>query len=576
MGWPLVERRTRNSPTPAPGGIERRRLSTHLRDVVSPLEAVPLAPFRVAALAAAVIRGMSGFRRSDLILVAATLIVAVYTISVVWRPLPNLRGQARTQLLVGIEVVLISGAVLATGGWSSPLALCLIPTAILAVMATETTFAATAIAGSAFVISVQHVVRSPTSDAPQTSVLWSGLLALVAVVAGLARKANVENAGRQLATLDQMGQLSEANALLSSLHRVAQALPASLDLDDVLDSTIERIRQLIQHDMLTILLVNEATGSLEPARAYGYAAQDALRDPLLCPPLAEVLQDPSTLRRDYLVSKHGTARLSVSPAGKSGIYASLRARGVIVGIIAIESFEARHFSQQHTQMLHGLAEPLGIAIDNARLFRKLRVVGADEERNRIARDLHDRIGSSLASLGFALDGTLSAARKGQPVADDLHEIRAYVTGMIGEVREALYDLRSDVNDTQDLAATLRQFAERVKNRSGLAIRFQSDQQFRLPILQEREIWHIAREALINVERHARATTVDINWICTPIVVRLTILDNGIGIGAGTPRADSFGMVGMRERAESIDALFTADTSPGGTAIRVELRRPTGA
>jgi signal transduction histidine kinase len=454
---------------------------------------------------------MSLFRKPDYVLIAATVLIGAYTLYRLRFPIRPGLAQSDTRTQVIAEQVAVTIAILCTGGWSSPLAITLFPTLIMAIFVVKVNLAAILAGASALWISLQHIVRSPSDDAIQTALLWTSALVLVAVVVNWLHLSTTETAGQQKETLDRVGRLAEANQLLSSLHRVAQVLPASLDLDDVLDSSTDRVRNLLAYDTLTILLVNEATGLLEPVRAHGYRAQDALSDPLLCPPLAEVLQNPAPLRRDFLDSSEGTARLSVSPSGKSGVYVSLRARGAIVGVIAIESDAPRSFSQQHSEVLHGLAEPLGIAIDNARLFRKLRVVGADEERNRIARDLHDRIGSSLASLGFAIDGTLAAARKSQPVVEDLEEIRTYVTGMIGEVREALYDLRSDVDDSMDLASTLKQFADRLRNRSGLTVTFHSDQRIRLPLLQEREIWHIAREAIINVERHAQATAVSITW-----------------------------------------------------------------
>jgi len=266
----------------------------------------------------------------------------------------------------------------------------------------------------------------------------------------------------------------------------------------------------------------------------------------------------------------------VAPGARSGIYAALRARGSVIGIIALESLEPAHFRPQDVEVLHGLTEPFGIAIDNARLFKRLRIATADEERNRIARDIHDDIGSSLAFLGFELDRSIANAARGASVEVALKDLRGEVSNMIGNIRETLYDLRSDVSENQDLPSTLTQFIERVRARSGVDVSFESNQSLRLSIAQERELWHIAREALINVERHARATTASVRWVCKPSHAILTIRDNGIGLSAGGGRVDSYGMLGMRERAASIGAELTAESSPSGTVIRVGLRQPQGA
>jgi signal transduction histidine kinase len=95
---------------------------------------------------------------------------------------------------------------------------------------------------------------------------------------------------------------------------------------------------------------------------------------------------------------------------------------------------------------------------------------------------------------------------------------------------------------------------------------------RLPILQERELWRIAQEAVTNVERHARATQVTISWRCDGREAMLEIADDGIGFPVGKAgRLDSYGLLGMRERAASIGATLVVDSEPGkGTRVRCTL------
>lgn len=530
-------------------------------------------PFRIAALVGSIIRGAEFYNRSNWSWLVASAIVAAYTVSVILRPIAY-RNDNRTRWRVVVELVLITSAVLVTGGWASPLALCLVPTCMLAGFVGGILFSAQLGLGATAIITVQYLKDVGARQGLREAVLWLALLLLVAVTSGLSHRASLDSARHQQAALDRVGRLAEANALLFSLQRVAQTLPASLDLRDVLNSTVARVQSLIDHSMLTILLYSDITSGLEPVQIQGYSAAAAAAASTrngLPETVHEALRAPKTVRRDELEPIGG-----LGPLARSGLYAALRARGAVIGIIAVESLEPAHFAQQQAEILHGLAEPFGIAIDNARLFQRLRIVSADEERNRIARDIHDHIGSSLAFLGFELDRSIGAAARGESVEVTLKELRDEVTGMIGDVRETLYDLRSDVSETQDLTSTLRQFVDRLRSRSGLTIIFESSQHDRLTVAQEREIWHIAREALINVERHARATSVSITWISTPAHALLTISDDGIGLATNSARADSYGMVGMHERAASIGAQLTTESSPGGTVVRVGLRQPQGA
>jgi glucose-6-phosphate-specific signal transduction histidine kinase len=151
-----------------------------------------------------------------------------------------------------------------------------------------------------------------------------------------------------------------------------------------------------------------------------------------------------------------------------------------------------------------------------------------------------------------------------------------VRGVIGEVRDTLYDLRTDVTDEQDLAADARDFLDRVQARSDLDIRLDAQASGRLPLLQERELWRVAQEAVTNVERHAHATKVAVTWRCDGERGVLIVADDGIGFPSGRAgRLDSYGIIGMRERAASIGAAL--DISSGWAwAPRSAARSATDA
>src|SRR5258708_34995961 len=122
-----------------------------------------------------------------------------------------------------------------------------------------------------------------------------------------------------------------------------------------------------------------------------------------------------------------------------------------MGFLALEQREENHFARREVEMLTGFVEPVALAIDNARWFSRLRTVGADEERTRIARDLHDRVGQSLAFVAFELD-RISRQVTGDPVEAELRRLREDVGRVVTEVRDTLYDLRTDVSEREPLSA----------------------------------------------------------------------------------------------------------------------------
>jgi signal transduction histidine kinase len=146
-----------------------------------------------------------------------------------------------------------------------------------------------------------------------------------------------------------------------------------------------------------------------------------------------------------------------------------------------------------------------------------------------------------------------------------------VRSVVKEVRETLYDLRTDVSDVQDVGTTMQIFCDRVHERSSLEITVTRHETGRLPLLQERELWRIAKEAVMNAERHAEASTLTITWECDGKHAELSVVDDGVGFDRRRGREDSYGMVGMRERATTIGATLEIRSARGaGTTVRVVL------
>ena len=163
---------------------------------------------------------------------------------------------------------------------------------------------------------------------------------------------------------------------------------------------------------------------------------------------------------------------------------------------------------------------------------------------------------------------------GQPIRDELHQLRKSVRSVVSEVREALYDLRTDVSESRGLTGTLEEFLRRVHERSGIDVVFEHEAVERPPIPVERELFRIAQEAVANVERHSHAKTLTVTWTCDDKVAVLELRDDGVGIEPRTAaRLDAYGIVGMRERADAIGAELVIESDPGGgTLVRCRWRR----
>lgn len=480
---------------------------------------------------------------------------------------------ARMPAVLGLAVAI--AAVVTTGTWGSPFVLCLLG-GIMTIA-----FAGGFVAGVAAAVTASLAVAAPyhlhlqslSVESLRTTGQWTMELLLVGVLAGYARRLFGEVREQHTATLDRMSQLTEANELLVSLHRVAQSLPASLDLQQVLASTVSRVRSLIDCDVVAVLLHDDATSTWTVAASEGAALPRSIQPADLPRPLAAAT---SSSVASLVVSLGPGEGLGPDILSRSGLYAPLRARGTLLGLIAIEQHEPGFYGRRDLRILDGFVEPAALAIDNARWFSRLRTIGADEERVRIARDIHDSVGQSLAFVAFKLD-RLAAMAEDDTMHGELDSLRSEVRGVLTEVRDTLCDLRTEVTDGRDLVGTLEEFLERVRARADFEVDFEYEATGRLPLVQEQEIWRLAHEAVSNVEHHARARHLRVRWECDGRSGRLTVADDGKGFDVERGgRSGSYGLQGMRERANAIGARLDIDSKPSmGTMVECRVRPVTG-
>jgi signal transduction histidine kinase len=483
------------------------------------------------------------------------------------RPLRYLTGDQATIGLVDVlaEVALSLAVVVATDYWSSPYVFCLASAILAAGFARGFGFAIRTACTAVAAVAIPYHLQIHDA-AVGTTIQWGGELLLIALVAGYARRLFGE-------AEEQSALARQANDLLTQLNAVAQTLPASLDLGETVDATIAELRALFPIDVVAVLLWDDASDSWTVAAAEGVR-----------PPVVVTTTTLPAAARDALIAQRPTRTpRNVPPtdalAGSgvhAGIYLPLLARDRLVGLIVIESRteEDDALTDRQLDLGAGVAAQAALALDNARWFQRLRTVGADEERTRIARDLHDRVGQSLAFVGFELDRISRHAANGEPVQQELEQLRTEVRNVVTEVRDTLYDLRTDVSERKDLVTTLAEFLDRLQERHAeLDIRFDFVADRRLPLRQEREIWRVAQEAVTNALRHADSTIIRVTWRCDDAGAVLEVVDGGIGLPDGAPaRPDAYGIVGMRERAAAIGGRLelTALADGGGTLVRLEV------
>ncbi|HEV3364227.1 MAG TPA: GAF domain-containing sensor histidine kinase [Acidimicrobiia bacterium] len=504
-----------------------------------------------------------------------SLLLCLYTAFRVLRPLPDPDVRDAPERAITVDLAVALAAVSLTGGFGSPYVFVALVPVLLAGFTQGYRggfVAAAAVSLPLLVIgATSSSAKVPSETAAQVVLVYAATGAL----AGYSRRLFVDAAAEQASFEDRVSSLTEANALLSQLTSVAMTLPSSLDLGDTVAATMGHLSQLFHFSGAAVLVLDAATGTWRPEGAMGLPTPPPLATTDLPAPLLRLaLRNGPTPPTGAAVAVplhpvDGTCGLW--PETRSGLYAPLVAREHLVALVALERIEPVSFEARDAEVLSGLAEPLALAIDNGLWFDRLRTLGAEGERDRLARDLHDRFAQGLAYVNLELD---RLSRHPAP-GTELAELRQQVTGLLGDVRETLRQLRSRVTPTAGLADLLALDLPRFADRTGIDTRFTAGQGSpRLPLAVEQELWRISQEALDNVARHAKATELEVTWNCDGRYGRLVVADDGAGFdpaGLSTAASAPSGMTAMRERANAIGARLHVDSHPGGgTWIRVEV------
>jgi PAS domain S-box-containing protein len=295
--------------------------------------------------------------------------------------------------------------------------------------------------------------------------------------------------------------------------------------------------------------------------------------------LPDVTKDPR-----YIDSGLGT---------RSELCVPLKVGERTIGAINAESENLDAFDVGDRQLLSTLADQAALAIENARLYDTLtqqreqlraltmRLVEVEEdERQRLARELHDQVGQNLTALSINLnilqmqipEETLDQAH------DRLRDSLALVEQTTERIRDVMADLRPPVLDDYGLTAALRWYAEQFASRTGIAATVHGKELVPRPSTSiENALFRISQEALTNVAKHAHATQVTVTVDVADATIHLIVADDGVGFdpsSAGSPGEQcGWGLLNMTERAEALGGHCRIESQlQQGTRVIVEVPR----
>jgi two-component system NarL family sensor kinase len=381
--------------------------------------------------------------------------------------------------------------------------------------------------------------------------------------------------------LSNAEKLKRRNQELSILNTIAEALNREVDLDQALQTALQQVADLLHLQTGWIFLLNEESKAYYPAASLNLPpalANNPGRMAGSCYCLDTY--EAGDLDGAANVNVITCSRLHKLVDGTDGLryHASipLYAYGKQLGVLNVASTDWQELSEEDLQLLYTVGDLLSIAIERARLFQRSTHLGAVEERNRLAREIHDTLAQGLTAVSLKLetaDALLEGGNDPDRVRQVVRQALSLTRSNLEDARRSVLDLRAAPLEGKTLPQALAMLAEEVSQRQGIEVVFEAKAANRpLPLRVEVGLYRIAQEALNNVCQHAEATQVTIQLVLTSENLKLIIDDNGVGFDPGQISKNSFGLIGVNERAKLLGGAFHIQ-SQAGMGARAEVSVP---
>jgi nitrate/nitrite-specific signal transduction histidine kinase len=257
------------------------------------------------------------------------------------------------------------------------------------------------------------------------------------------------------------------------------------------------------------------------------------------------------------------------------VTAPIKSKGRDIGALFVSRDAARPFVQEEIDLVSGVGAHMGIFLENAQTFTKKEALAIMQERERVAREVHDGMAQTLGYLNVQMGIVehLVKACENEEALRELEEMSLATRQAYSELRQAIVDLRFSLPSPAGLRRALREYAEDFSRRTGIACKFEGHRGVPAAIspAAEVQVVRIVQEALTNVRKHAASSEVYLSVEATEREARVRVRDNGVGFDLDSVQSGdaTFGLQTMEERAASVGGRLSVRSSPGaGTTVEV--------
>jgi signal transduction histidine kinase len=366
--------------------------------------------------------------------------------------------------------------------------------------------------------------------------------------------------------------LNETNKRLAeseSIHRTMAALLQKLTLDEVLEIVCSEARNLTDATGSAVLLMDDdwlkvtfSTGNPTPVLER-LTVNDSLAGKVIRQGQPILVNDPVNNVQAY----------HRNPDLHSLLVTPLYIEGISIGVIDVVN-KPGGFTDDDIRIMKLFADQAAIAIESAQLHQKAEQLAVVNERQRLARDMHDSLTQTMYSLSLYADASQNALRKNDVDKANQHlgELRKIAREAMLDLRLLIFELHPPILQKEGLATALKTRLESVEARSGIHAEFSVVNERSLPLETETELYRIAQEALTNVVKHANADHVKVSMQYFQDKFKLKVQDNGIGFDSeAASKSGGLGLKGIQERVQRMNGLISVVSTPkSGTTLEVTI------
>ena len=378
--------------------------------------------------------------------------------------------------------------------------------------------------------------------------------------------------------MERTAKLSEASERLTTLNDASRVLGvASVDSEQVHIAIHRAVSWLMSAEIFSISVVDHDQVAVEDVYAVGLESRkNGSRYPVNGTLVDYMFRRGSSLRIDdiQLLEEVNPVAAYVEPDTRSALAVLLPGSDRSMGILLAQCKTCDSYSEEDEKILEMLAAHAATALENAQLYQVVKRAAADEERQRLARHLHDSVTQSLYSLALMTNGWAAMSDKGEldKPADSFRQLEQLSVQALSEMRLLIHQLRPTVLEETGLVGALQERLEAVEHRVGLETQLQTEGDIaRLPLQVEEELFHISQEALNNALRHAEASNILVRIVVENGRASLSVEDDGRGFDPAVTNG-GLGLITMRERAEGLGGDFQLiSNGDSGTVVKVRFR-----